>query len=309
MSLAAEGTWTQKADMPTGRWELSTSVVEGRIYAFGGIAGWPATALGTVEEYDTGLTPPPPDFNGDGFVDGADMRMMVDHWRADNALYDIAPAPFGDGIVDVQDLILLSEYLFEDIDDPTLIAHWALDEAEGAIALDSAGANIGYVMGDPAWQPDTGQVNGAIQLDGVDDAVVAGSPLNPADGPLSVFVWVKGGAPGQAIISEPAGPDWLSLDPLSGHLMTELTSGGRSGGPLLSQAVTTEGDWHRIGLVWDGSNRTLYVDGFVVAEDTQTGLESPANGFYIGSGNAMASGTYFSGLIDDVRIYNRAVKP
>jgi hypothetical protein len=46
-----------------------------------------------------------------------------------------------------------------------------------------------------------------------------------------------------------------------------------------------------------------------VAQDTQLGLKSSANGLYIGTGNAMAPGTYFSGLIDDVRIYNRIVIP
>ena len=80
-------------------------------------------------------------------------------------------------------------------------------------------------------------------------------------------------------------------------------------GPLSSQTVITDGNWHRIGLVWDGSNRTLCVDDVVVAEDIQTGLESSDGGLYIGTGKAMESGTFFSGLIDDVRIYNRAVSP
>ncbi|HCO97044.1 MAG TPA: fibronectin type III, partial [Phycisphaerales bacterium] len=65
----------------------------------------------------------------------------------------------------------------------------------------------------------------------------------------------------------------------------------------------------RIGLVWDGSNRTLYVDGVVVAEDTQPSLDGSQMGLYIGTGKGMESGTYFSGLIDDIRIYNRAVSP
>jgi len=51
------------------------------------------------------------DFNGDGIVDGLDICMMVDFWHTDEPLYDIAPMPFGDGIVDVKDLVLLSEYL------------------------------------------------------------------------------------------------------------------------------------------------------------------------------------------------------
>jgi hypothetical protein len=61
--------------------------------------------------------------------------------------------------------------------------------------------------------------------------------------------------------------------------------------------------------VWDGSNRTLYVDSIAVAQDIQDSLKSSSNGLNIGTGNAMAPGTYFSGLIDDVRIYNRALIP
>jgi hypothetical protein len=224
-------------------------------------------------------------------------------------LCDIAPAPFGDGIVDVQDLTLLAEYLFQDVNDPTLAAFWALDEAEGDIAQDSAGGNFGYVFGGPIWQPTGGQVGGAIQLDGVDDAIIAGPVLSPSDGPFSVIAWIMGGAAGQAVISEPSGANWLSIDPLDGFLMTELTEGGRSAGPLLSETTITDGEWHRISFVWDGSNRTLYVDGIAVAQDMQNGLEGSGGGLYIGAGKAMAPGTYWSGLIDDVRIYNRPVKP
>ena len=61
--------------------------------------------------------------------------------------------------------------------------------------------------------------------------------------------------------------------------------------------------------MWDGSHRALCVDGVVVAEDTQDGLEGFSGGFYIGVGNDYAPGSLFSGLIDDVRIYSRAIKP
>jgi N-acetylneuraminic acid mutarotase len=44
-------TWTEKTDMPTARWGLSTSVVHGKIYAIGGSQD-ESTALSTVEEYD-----------------------------------------------------------------------------------------------------------------------------------------------------------------------------------------------------------------------------------------------------------------
>ena len=52
MSFAQEDTWTTKADMPTARTTLSSSVVDGKIYAIGGGLSWPASWLSTVEEYD-----------------------------------------------------------------------------------------------------------------------------------------------------------------------------------------------------------------------------------------------------------------
>ncbi|MHC4565287.1 MAG: LamG-like jellyroll fold domain-containing protein [Planctomycetota bacterium] len=249
------------------------------------------------------------DFNGDGIVDAADMSIMVDHWGMDEPLCDVGPMPWGDGVVDVQDLIALSEHLFQDINDPTLAAHWPLDETEGMLVTDSAGDNDGYALGDPVWQPAGGIVGGALEFDGIDDFISAPAVLNPANGPFSVLAWVRGGAPGQAIISETGGTACLSLDLTAGHLITELASGGRSAAPLLSQTAIDDGNWHRIGLVWDGLHRILYVDGAVVAEDTQNNLQSQENGLYIGCGNPMQPGTFFSGLIDDIRIYNRAVTP
>ena len=52
MSLAAEGAWTKKADMPAPRWGLSASVVNGKIYTIGGTSDDDFTGLSTVEEYD-----------------------------------------------------------------------------------------------------------------------------------------------------------------------------------------------------------------------------------------------------------------
>ncbi len=91
--------------------------------------------------------------------------------------------------------------------------------------------------------------------------------------------------------------------------MTELGVYGRFVGPLLSQTTVTDGNWHNVGFAWDGSYRILYVDGVEVARDTQTGLGSSEGGLYIGAGKDMALGTYWSGLIDEVRIYDRPVRP
>ncbi len=249
------------------------------------------------------------DFNGDGIVDSKDMCIMVDHWGEDYSLCDIGPTPLGDGIVDVEDLIDLAEHLFEEVKDPTFVAHWALDEIEGDIAYDSVGENHAEVMGSAVWQPTGGVVDGALLLDGVDDCMATEYVHDPSEGPLSVFAWVKGGAPGQVLVSQVLGANWLMADSSSGNLMTELKESGRAGSALLSETVITDGNWHRVGLVWDGTNRILYVDDVAVAADTQSELVGSNGGLNIGCGKNLEPGSFFSGLIDDVRIYNRTVKP
>jgi hypothetical protein len=253
------------------------------------------------------------DLNSDGIIDCADMCIIIDHWGTDNTLCDIGPTPLGDGIVDVQDLIVLSEHLFEEVIDPSLIVHWTLNETEGMYAADSVGDNDAVVLGGIEWQPTGGQIDGALKLDGISGYAVAGAVLNPADGPFSVIAWVKGGAPGQVVLSQTGAANWLCTDSVEGYLMTELKKdfGRFEGDPLLSEAFIDDGNWHRIGFVWDGSCRHLYVDGVEVANDAEplSGLNDAYGGLYIGTGSNSVEGTFFSGLIDDIRIYNRVVRP
>jgi hypothetical protein len=189
--------------------------------------------------------------------------------------------------------------------------HWKLDETEGSIAYDSEGDNSGTLNGNPLWRPAGGKIDGALEFDGTDDYVSTDFVLNPADGPFSVSAWMKGGAPGQAVISQTGGVNWLCSDASAGNLMTELRhiAGRVAGLPLLSQTVVTDGDWHCVGFVWDGSSRILYADGAEVATDTQTGLGSSAGGLYIGTGKNLDPASFFSGLIDDVRIYDEPLSP
>jgi len=248
------------------------------------------------------------DFNGDGIVDSADMCIMVDHWGEDYPLCDIGPMPWGDGIVDVQDLIILAEYLFTY---PGAVAHWKLDETEGDIAFDSTGVNDSVVFGDAVWQPDGGMVDGALQFNGIDDYVSTPFVLDPVAGNFSVFGWINGGGPGQVVLSQADGMNWLMLDPTNGMLMTELRSisGRTAQPPLLSQTLITDGVWHRIGFVCDSTHRMLYVDDVEVAKDTHLLLESSEGGLYFGADSTLEPASFFSGLIDDVRIYNRAIIP
>jgi hypothetical protein len=244
---------------------------------------------------------PIPDFNGDGKINCADVCLMVDQWQTDNPRYDIAPPPFGDGIVDVQDLVALAEQLFTDV---RCIAQFKLDETEGTIAHDYSRDREAILLGNPQWQPGAGVLAGALQLDGIDDYLSTPFILDPAKGALSAFTWVKGGGPGQVIISQTDGSGygdtWLGIDPSEGTLITKLMYF-----ELASETVVTDSRWHCIGLVWNGLRRGLYVDGQEVASDASDLMAiSATGGMCIGAGKNLEAGTFFSGLIDDIRIYN-----
>ena len=80
--------------------------------------------------------------------------------------------------------------------------------------------------------------------------------------------------------------------------------------PLVSESVITDGQWHHIGLVYDfdGLKRYLYVDGAEVAKDTYFVGGVPSDGgLYFGVDKMLGQGTFFSGLIDDIRIYDEVI--
>jgi len=293
-----------------GECEPSISA-DGRTIYF---SDWMIPRPGGVGEIDLWQAPiiPIVDLNGDGIVDSADMCIMVDHWGENYSLCDIGPTPLGDGIVDVEDLIVLAEHLFEEVYPDELVAYWKLDEEEGDIAYDSTGDNYGTLSGNLTWQPESGQVAGALQFDGIDDYISTGNVLNPKLVEFSVFAWIKGGSPGQVIISQKSsfggsGGTWLGTDVSDCRLMTALTSPTAS--PLESEFVITDNQWYHTGFVWDGSHRQLYVDGTQVAKDTValTALKPSTGGLYIGVAKDRDPASFFSGLIDDVRIYDIAL--
>jgi len=96
---------------PPGNFHSPTLSPDGSTLYFNVASAW--GTLGANDIWQVTFTPIV-DFNADGIVDSLDMCIMVDNWHTDNTLFDIAPLPFGDGIVDVQDLIVLAEHLFEE---------------------------------------------------------------------------------------------------------------------------------------------------------------------------------------------------
>ncbi|HNS20033.1 MAG TPA: S8 family serine peptidase [Sedimentisphaerales bacterium] len=249
------------------------------------------------------------DLNKDWKVDEQDLAIVNAATDSNDLLADIAPAKKRDGVVDANDVVFLTQYLGAQIPELGLIAHWKLDESEGDIAHDGINHRDGTLHGGVTWQPTGGMVGGALQLGGVDAYASTPFILNPYSGPFSVFVWMKGGVAGQVILSQKNGANWLLADS-GGRLATELKAlVSQSGRTLASKVVITDGNWHRIGLLRDGTDRILYVDDVEVARDTQTSLVGGMNGFCFGVGKGLEAGTFWSGLIDDVRIYDHAVAP
>lgn len=251
------------------------------------------------------------DFNGDGRVNLLDLAILAQSWLQDSNTLDLAPVPNGDGLVSMPDLMGLSRIW---LTYPGILAHWPLDESEGTIAVDTAGDANGVLHGDPQWQPDGGVLAGALSLDGLDDYVNLGRVMNPHDGPFTLFVWVQGGGPNQIILcqsSSARNTTTLLGTNASGALMTAATDGGRATQDLDSDTVITDGHWHRVRLVWDGALRSLYVDGHQVARDTQPlgSMRGSTVPLLLGTGGQKTPGTFWQGLIDDVRIHDVAIFP
>jgi lysophospholipase L1-like esterase len=252
-----------------------------------------------------------PDYNSDGVMNFRDFALLAQSWFQADPVLDIAPPPEGDGLITYHDLAGLSVYWMSY---PGMLAHWKLDETDGNAVSDSVGRFPATTYGSPQWRAGEGVIRGALELDGIDDYVRTDPILNPADGPFRVFVWVKGGLPGQVILSQSGqagqGEMWLGTN-AAGALVTNLADVGRLSAPLVSETIVTDGLWHQIRFVWDGSHRAFYVDGVQVAVDTRKlgTLKSISGGFNIGAGKNLEAGSFWSGLLDDIRLYNRVVKP
>ena len=251
------------------------------------------------------------DFNSDGNVNFEDFCYLAAYFGDNEPPAAIPPLPFGDGTADARDVAALFDHWLEDV---LALAHWRLDEAEGDVAYDDAGDKDGVRHGDPNWRATGGSMGGALEFDGIDDYVSTDYILDPAEGPFSVYAWVKGGGPQEVVISQSNGMgngwSWLCVDS-AGNLMTDLRAKAARGfhPPLISDFAITDGDWRRIGVVWDGTYRYLYVDGAEVKKDSepQPPLSGADGGLYFGAANTLSPETHWLGLIDDIRIYDMVV--
>ena len=112
---------------------------------------------------------------------------------------------------------------------------------------------------------------------------------------------------GQVILSSAASPIWLSLDRERGGLRTNLGSAGRGGAPLVAQTPVSDGAWHHVALVWDGSTRFLYVDGVEAGRRSASQMDRVTGAQRFGAGPRLDSAQFWHGSMDDLRMYDRAL--
>ncbi len=79
---------------------------------------------------------------------------------------------------------------------------------------------------------------------------------------------------------------------------------------MFSTRVIPVGEWHHLAIRWDGSNKTIFVDGdldpAVSTSDVEWDVQTIRIGGDIDSGSPIA---LFHGAIDDLRIYDRPLTP
>jgi hypothetical protein len=209
-------------------------------------------------------------------------------------------------------------------DDADLVGHWMFDESSGTVASDSSGNNNhGTVMGDAFWVAE-GKVGGALAFDGVDDIVVvtqaSGLPIynNGTDNAYSIAMWVMGGPQNDMrVFSESSSTSNNPLFNMGTHNSATPTGQyaayirpdtGTTLNHPLSQAEPFDDTWHHIAWVDDNGTAMLYVDGQLDGGDfNYTRGTMALDTTTIGGILRAAPSHFFTGHIDEVRIYKRAL--
>jgi hypothetical protein len=205
------------------------------------------------------------------------------------------------------------------LDTEGLVVAYGFDEASGLVATDSSGVGgNGTIRG--ALRV-AGKFGSALSFDGVNDWVTladtTGSPLDLTNG-MTLEAWVKPteladwdtiilkerGTAGlsYALYANDGSPQPSGFNVAAGYQrMANGTNDLAVRGPAL--ALDT---WTHLAMTYDGATERLFVNGVQVASRAQTGKIAVANGALRIGGNNSYANEFYKGLIDEVRIYNRA---
>ncbi len=200
-----------------------------------------------------------------------------------------------------------------------LIGYWKLDETSGITASDSStGGHPGTLSNGPVWV--AGQVGNALQFDATDNGndgddprVTIGTAFDVAL-PFTISAWVKPSsyADYRAIFSK---RDSYSSAGMRFQWYLIRNSGrvaiGRIGSTRTFNYAPPLGTWTHLTLVLTSGSTVLYVNGQSHQSDggIVLGTKATANTVIGNTGEPASSGDGdpYDGVIDELRVYNRAL--
>jgi hypothetical protein len=192
------------------------------------------------------------------------------------------------------------------------IAHWKFDEGKGNIAYDSSGnGNNGTIYG-AQWVQ--GKFGSALSFDGVDDYVETSLANVPSgSSPFTISLWIN------PLANKSMHLVWWG-ESVSGKLnhldlrTTDIDTAKKIRHAWYGNDFSVNVDWQvnswqHIVVTWDGTYRKIYYNGNLLGTQTPPTPNVTATTVKIAKINSGVSGTWYNGLIDDVRIYNYARSP
>jgi hypothetical protein len=194
---------------------------------------------------------------------------------------------------------------------PNLAGWWKLDDGGGTVANDSSHAfkgNAGKLVGKPKWAK--GRNGGALQFNG-NQYVSLGNILQGSYPEISIACWVRHGqSQWQNIVERSVWDKSDGIGLLMDYNGTSVTFGHYGIVGASSKVNVQDNQWHHVAgtMRQSGSDYvySIYVDGKLDNTATNSmGLTATEHGWAIG---ARYDGTWgYHGLIEDVRIYDRAL--
>jgi hypothetical protein len=196
--------------------------------------------------------------------------------------------------------------------DPDLAAYWKFDDGAGSVAVDATGnGNDGEFVGDPKWVP--GKLGGALEFDGDDYLNCGNGPSLQITEQITIAFWFKVEAfqnTWEAFMAK--GDDSYRTSRGGGtgdatHMGISGTSVGGGNGWFNGTVIVTDNQWHHMTATYDGTAGRIYIDGVLDVTSEGTGqINESTYDLWIGA-NSQQSGRFFHGLLDDMRIYSRAL--
>jgi regulation of enolase protein 1 (concanavalin A-like superfamily) len=200
--------------------------------------------------------------------------------------------------------------------DPALVGWWKMDDEKSGVAVDYSGYdNYGTLVNGPAFV--AGYLGDALSFDGVDDYVNCGNDasLTKVDS-VSVTAWIKMSATGrdQKIASNQNGSTGgYKLGVYSGNGQVEFEIRTAANTAILNRTapggVVPDRDvWcHVVGVYDKGKALRTYVNGKLDRELATAEIAGISTGALMLGRESYSSAYYWLGLMDDVRVYNKAL--